>query len=226
MQRTLLSMALSLSCFVATSAFAADGYVTGNVNLRAGPDVSYPSVDMLPAGTSVAIFGCVDGWSWCDVANGNDRGWVAGSFLQEEYQGRRVYIPEYGVRIGIPIVGFVFGTYWADHYHNRSWYGSRDHWSHIQPHYRPIVRHDEYHGNSHDYSHTSHTPSQPSNHGSRPAEYTVAPAHQQQRGPTLTVNHNAVAHPVPHNAATHPAPKQTPHGHPNDDHKDHKDNGH
>jgi hypothetical protein len=52
MKRTFLSVALSLA---AVPAFAADGYVTGNVNLRAGPDVSYPSVDMLRAGTSVVM---------------------------------------------------------------------------------------------------------------------------------------------------------------------------
>ena len=54
---------------------------------------------MLPAGAEVAIAGCVDGWAWCDVAAGNNRGWVAGSFLQEEYRGQRVLVPEYGVRI-------------------------------------------------------------------------------------------------------------------------------
>jgi uncharacterized protein YraI len=231
MKRTLLSLALSLSCF-ATAAVAADGYVTGNVNLRAGPDVSYPSVDMLPAGTSVAIYGCVDGWSWCDVSNGSDRGWVAGGFLQEVYEGRRVFVADYGVRIGIPIVSFVFGTYWADHYRGRSWYGNRDRWSHIQPHYRPIVAHGgshyDSHHDSHGYSHAPHAPVHSSNHGPQPH---AAPVNHQVR-PVNTGPHNAVAHPAPHNAAAHPVPhnqtthKAPPHDHANDDHKDHKDNGH
>jgi len=240
MKRTLLSVALSLSCFAATSAFAADGYVTGNVNLRAGPDISYPSVDMLPAGTPVAIYGCVDGWSWCDVSTGNDRGWVAGSFLQEEYQGRRVYIADYGVRIGIPIVSFVFGTYWADHYHNRSWYGNRDRWSHIQPHYRPIVRQDEYHGSPHGSSHgyappPPHAPARSPNHGPQPHEHAVPVNHQGR--PASTAPHNAApSRPVQQRTvqqrtvqqragqsqAQHPQPKKE---HAHDD-KDHKDNGH
>lgn len=147
MKRTLYFTALGLSLFAISPAFGADGYVIGNAYLRAGPDTSYPSVAMLPAGAEVAIEGCVDGWSWCDVATGNDRGWVAGNFLQEEYQGQRVLIPEYGVRIGIPVVSFVFGTYWDDHYRNRSWYGNREHWSHITPHYRPAAAHRNGHDN-------------------------------------------------------------------------------
>jgi uncharacterized protein YraI len=135
MKRTLYFTALGLSLLAIPPAFGADGYVTGNVNLRAGPDTSYPSVVMLPAGAEVAIEGCVDGWSWCDVAAGNNRGWVAGNFLQEEYQGQRVPVPEYGVRIGIPFVSFVFGTYWDDNYRNRSWYSNRGHWSRITPRY-------------------------------------------------------------------------------------------
>ena len=136
--KRILSTAV-LGFFASASALAADGYLTGDVNLRAGPDPGYPSVAMLSAGTEVAIQGCVDGWSWCDVAAGDNRGWVAGNFLQEEYQGQRVLVPEYGVQIGIPIVSFVFGTYWDDHYRNRSWYGNRAQWSHVRPQYRPVA---------------------------------------------------------------------------------------
>ena len=94
MKPTLSALTIVLSFAAATAAFAADGYVTGDVNLRAGPDPSYPSVATLSAGTSVAIQGCVDGWSWCDLASGDNRGWVAGDFLQEEYDGRRVLVDE------------------------------------------------------------------------------------------------------------------------------------
>ncbi len=149
MKRLFSRTALSLSIFALTSAFAADGYVTGNVNLRAGPDTSYPRVSMLDAGTPVAIEGCVNGWSWCDVAAGDNRGWVAGNFLQEEYQGQRVFVPEYGVQIGIPIVAFAFGAYWGEHYRNRSWYGERNHWSHIRPQYRPVTMHGDQGGQEH-----------------------------------------------------------------------------
>ncbi|MHB8448496.1 MAG: SH3 domain-containing protein, partial [Rudaea sp.] len=149
MKRLLSSTALSLSILAITSAFAADGYVTGDVNLRAGPDTSYPRVSMLAAGTPVAIEGCVNGWSWCDVATGDNRGWIAGNFLQEEYQGQRVFVPEYGVQIGIPIVAFAFGAYWGEHYRNRSWYGERNHWSHIRPQYRSVMMHGDQGGQEH-----------------------------------------------------------------------------
>ncbi|TAM18000.1 MAG: hypothetical protein EPN68_14945, partial [Rhodanobacter sp.] len=61
---------------------AADGYTTGNVNLRAGPDTSYPRLDTLPAGAPVDIQGCTSGWEWCDVVFQGERGWVAGNFIQ------------------------------------------------------------------------------------------------------------------------------------------------
>ena len=136
MKRILVASILGCSVLAAASpAFAGQGYLVANVALRAGPDVAYPSVVGLRAGTPVGIEGCVDGWSWCDVTTGNDRGWVPANYLQEDYQGQRVLVPQYGVQIGIPIVSFVFGSYWDNYYSHRSWYHNRDHWSHVQPHY-------------------------------------------------------------------------------------------
>jgi uncharacterized protein YraI len=135
MKRLLTSVLLGTCLLAATSAFAYDGYVTGNVSLRAGPDSSYPTVVRLRAGTPVEIEGCVDDWAWCDVSIRDDRGWVSGAYLQEEYQGRRVLVRDYGVRIGLPIIAFAFGDYWDNHYRGRSWYGSRDRWSRVHTRY-------------------------------------------------------------------------------------------
>jgi uncharacterized protein YraI len=176
MIRVLLAATLGLS--VSTLAAAADGYVTGNVNLRAGPDPGYPSVAMLSVGTPVAIEGCVDGWSWCDVAAGNNRGWMAGNFLQEDYQGRRVLVPAYGVVIGIPIVSFVFATYWDDHYRNRSWYGNRQHWSQIKPQYQAIAVSSGVHGPADESRHSgvsTASPSQQSRPSNTAAKQPAAP---------------------------------------------------
>jgi uncharacterized protein YraI len=110
------------------AALAADGYATGNVNLRAGPDVGYPRIDTIPAGAPVDIQGCTSGWEWCDVVFQGERGWVAGNFIQYEYDDRYVLVPQYGARIGIPIVTFVIGSYWDSHYRSRPFYRERARW--------------------------------------------------------------------------------------------------
>lgn len=148
MKHTNLIAVAALSLFTSASAFASGGYVRGNVQMYAGPDYGYPGVFMLSAGSPVAIEGCIDGWSWCDVEVGGNRGWVPGGYLQEEYGGQLVLIPSYGVQIGIPIVTFVFGTYWNDYYRNRPWYGQRERWSHFSPQYRSVSsRNGSYVGN-------------------------------------------------------------------------------
>ena len=139
----------SLSLAFSALAYAQDGYVTGNVNLRAGPDPSYPLVDQLPAGTGVSVQGCTSGWEWCDVINQNDgnRGWIAGNFIQYEYQEQPVLLSDYGAQIGIPIVAFSLGLYWDNYYRGRPFYGQREQW-----YRRPIMmrppppRHELYRG--------------------------------------------------------------------------------
>lgn len=193
MIRVLLTATLGLS--VSTLAVAADGYVTGNVNLRAGPDPGYPSVAMLSVGTPVAIEGCVDGWSWCDVTAGTNRGWMAGNFLQEDYQGRRVLVPAYGVVIGIPIVSFVFATYWDDHYRSRSWYGNRQQWSQIKPQYQAIAVSSGTHGPADESRHSGVSTALPSQQ-SRPSN-TAA---KQHAVPTKAVS--------PENSPNHTKPTE------------------
>jgi uncharacterized protein YraI len=137
MKRVLWSAAIFLSLLLPLTALAADGYVVSSVNMRTGPDIGYPTITVLRAGTPVSIQGCVDGWSWCDVIVPGDRGWIAGDYLQYEYENRRVLVPEYGVRIGIPVVSFVFGTYWDNYYRGRPWYRERDRWSQWRYHRPP-----------------------------------------------------------------------------------------
>ncbi len=126
--------ALAFAAPVVASA-AQSGYVTSNVNLRAGPDIDYPGISSLREGTPLAIFGCVDRWEWCDVAVGDDRGWVPGNFIAYDYQDRPVLLSSYGQRIGIPIVSFSVGNYWDSYYRNRPFYADHARW-YNRPHVR------------------------------------------------------------------------------------------
>lgn len=138
--KRLLWLVFACLCVPAASALAADGYVTSDVSMRAGPDSGYPRITRLYEGDPVSIQGCIDGFSWCDVIAEGERGWVAGAYLAYEYQSEPVYVPEYGARIGIPIISFVFGTYWDSYYRTRPWYQRRSHWRDWRPVYRPPTR--------------------------------------------------------------------------------------
>ncbi|MCB4767819.1 SH3 domain-containing protein [Ancylobacter sp. Lp-2] len=104
------------------------GFVTTNVNLRAGPGTDYPAVVVLGAGTPLSIFGCLDTYSWCDVDWRGYRGWVAAAYLEYDYRGRRVEFPSYAPMIGVPIIGFSVDNYWGRYYRDRPWYGDRYRW--------------------------------------------------------------------------------------------------
>jgi uncharacterized protein YraI len=97
-------------------------FTTQNVNLRAGPDRGFPLVSWLPGGTPVNVFGCLNGWRWCDVGVGFNRGWVYGRFLSMPFGGQQVLIMNSGPRIGVPVVTFSVGSYWGAHYRNRPWF--------------------------------------------------------------------------------------------------------
>lgn len=128
MKRMFWSMVTALMMMVPAMAFAADGYTVANVNMRAGPDVQYPLILTLGTGTPVSIQGCTTGWEWCDVVAAGNRGWVAGTYLQYTYNSQPVVVTDYGSQIGIPIVTFVIGSYWANYYSGRPFYRDRTRW--------------------------------------------------------------------------------------------------
>lgn len=110
------------------TAFAARGYSTANVHMRAGPSTGYPIVTTVPARGAVDIHGCLSNRAWCDVTWHGYRGWVSARYLEYYYRDRYVYLPQYFGTVGVPIVTFEFGPYWQHHYRGRPWYQRRDYW--------------------------------------------------------------------------------------------------
>lgn len=113
--------AFAALCALPVAASAAPAQVTANVNLRTGPSTQYYPILVLPAGVGVEVYGCLAGYTWCDVSWGNNRGWVSSRYLSSFYYG-----PTYRPRPArpVPSVTFNFG-YWDNHYVGRPWYRDR-----------------------------------------------------------------------------------------------------
>lgn len=116
-------LALALAVAASSAAEAATGAVAlGSVNMRAGPSTAYPVVTVVPSGAQIAVHGCNAAYSWCDVALGLHRGWVAASYIQVVYQsGPVVLTPAVAPRVGIVVVAFDRG-YWDRYYARYPWY--------------------------------------------------------------------------------------------------------
>lgn len=116
---SLVAAMMSIQAHAATSAFA-----TSNVNLRAGPSTSYPTVTVVPAGASVVNNGCLADYSWCDVSYANYRGWLAARYIQVPYQNQRqVLTPAIAFASGIAITAFS-QSYWNNYYRGYPWYNT------------------------------------------------------------------------------------------------------
>ncbi|WP_426123484.1 SH3 domain-containing protein [Pararhizobium sp. PWRC1-1] len=127
LKSTLLAVAATAAFLLPVAAQAAEGYATTNVNMRSGPSTRYPAVTSIRAGTPVQIHGCLADTPWCDVSFYKGRGWVAGRYIQAEYQRRRIYVePDYYDNLGIPLITFEIGNYWDRNYRNRDFYPDRN----------------------------------------------------------------------------------------------------
>ena len=116
------TIALSVAPSIAQ---AAQGFIVDQADLRAGPDEQFPSVDMLPAGAQVEVFGCLSGHTWCDVGFQQDRGWVSGQDLEVLYQSNRVKIVTIETEV-VPVASFEVAVYWDAHYHDKPFFRDRD----------------------------------------------------------------------------------------------------
>jgi uncharacterized protein YraI len=123
----LLSVALLAVPAVAVAQQLA--YASKTVSMRAGPSRDYPVVATLGSGTAMTIYGCLQGYTWCDVVVGASRGWVYSGNIVYPYQGRNVPVMSYGPSIGLGIVSFSMGNYWDNYYTDYPWYPQRQNWA-------------------------------------------------------------------------------------------------
>lgn len=125
----LIGLAAALGLLGLSAAHAAPGYSTANVNMRTGPDVDFPAVEVIPEGEPVEIAGCLRDESWCDVIWGRNRGWVFSEYLGFDDRGEYVPLPDIGLAaLRIPIITFSTRDYWDRYYVSRPWYRDRARW--------------------------------------------------------------------------------------------------
>ncbi len=124
---------------VSASALADNAVTSRPANVLAGPDDSYPVVAQLDADTPVQVMGCLNDWSYCDVAFQGARGWLYAPDLTYAYQGGYVPLYSYGPALGITVESFSVDNYWGRYYHDRPWYSRREEFDRRGPphHERP-----------------------------------------------------------------------------------------
>jgi len=84
-------MAVGISLgLVSTVAAAAPATVLTNVNVRNGPGINYPVVDILTRGNLVEVDRC--DYGWCFVRY-DHHGWIAEELLQKAYAPQRYGFP-------------------------------------------------------------------------------------------------------------------------------------
>src|SRR5580658_4076853 len=136
---SLAAVTLSLAAWT-SQALAFTAMVTTHAHLRAGPDINYPSVALLPPGVVVQVYGCEQGYGWCDASLGLDRGWIDAAYLQAAAPSGPVVLSSGALVLGVPIIAFSFNNYWDSYYRGRPWYGRRSYyytyWNRY-PHGRP-----------------------------------------------------------------------------------------
>ena len=133
MRFALAAGAALLSLTAASAAQAYEAYVNEPAPILTGPSPDYPPVVYLHGGETVEVYGCLDGYDWCDVQFLNYRGWFDADLLTSIYDGRRVPLYDYGYDLGLPIIDFSFNDYWGRYYRDRPFFRERERWERIAP---------------------------------------------------------------------------------------------
>lgn len=118
-------LAAALLAWQPAPAATADTYLVHDTPLFAGPSPDLPQVATLPAGADVSVQGCLDDFTWCDVAAQRGRGWVYADNIARRPDGASVGVR----RTGIDVIGFDLLAYWAQNYTDQPWYEERERWA-------------------------------------------------------------------------------------------------
>jgi len=153
---SIMGLALGLTVMAMPSmAQASEGYVRLASNLRAGPATRYPVIDYVGRGQQVHVYGCLRGYTWCDVSADGERGWLPGRNIEILYAGRRRVVTGGSVDLGLAILPFAMGNYWANNYVDRPFYQDRrwrDESNNFYPYQQPrVVRQPRYQGETKQY---------------------------------------------------------------------------
>lgn len=121
---------MAFALITTTAAHAGtSGFTTTDLNLRTGPDIDFPVIDVIPEGDDVYVEGCLRDESWCDVSWYDYRGWVYSEYLAFDYRGDYVLLPDLGLSVfDIPVISFTTHRYWNRHYVGWPWYEDRYRW--------------------------------------------------------------------------------------------------
>lgn len=110
-----------------------DAYVARSGVIRAGPDYDFPKVRSVSSGRVIQVFGCIQGYEWCDVEYRGSRGWFPGDNIAFDYDGRRAPLRWVAPLLGLMILDFAIDDYWHNHYYDRPWYERRTIWFDWRP---------------------------------------------------------------------------------------------
>ncbi len=83
---------------------------TATLNMRSGPSTAYPTIRAIPAGATVVVNRCTEGYSWCEVTYAGATGWSAARYLTSTSpQYGQQPITNVGALLGLRLFEFILG---------------------------------------------------------------------------------------------------------------------
>lgn len=85
---------------------------TVSLNMRQGPSTQYSVIRAIPAGATVAVYRCTDGYVWCEVGYAGSTGWASARYLRASSpQYNQQPIPNVGAQLGLQLFQFILGQF-------------------------------------------------------------------------------------------------------------------